>query len=428
MKYFSIFMLIHFSIITSASEVSVKTTNKKEIFLQGSDCKKLRKSEDDILNWTEKVEDHRPKSTDCFCKDEVCSINVTNSVPLFARKWHGVLSKTLSGNCWNTMFNANGILPFTRMTYPEELRFLLNSPIICKERPVSEPNQSGDMILIRHNDTDENEREIHGFVYINDELAFQKEGLGGGEPIEVIESRYAFENITSSICRKVDGNPPTDLQVAKKCPVYANVYSCSSIKQVLKSKEDQITNSTKEKLIQIDNIECDLQNKNNSPISQVNPNLLNSMKASLEVLKKWAENNSTKSENEIDQFFVSYILNRTVSSIGHINDSFERINEAKMNGKVGNELDESVETSERELAEKYVTWKNQVDISYSLLDFTNKYKRLPADTSKSSSEEKVLFLKLKEFDIPSRLHDNPEQFEFYLHPDVYRSLIKSIKT
>lgn len=426
MKYFSIFLLLFLIANALASEVSVITTNEREILLKGKDCSKLKKSEEDILSWTEKVDGLKPERSKCFCKNTDCTINVTQSVPFFAKKWQGVISKILSGNCWNTMFRANGILPSIRMSYPEELRFLLNSPTICKERPVSEPNQSGDMILIRTNQRslNESEREIHGFVYINDELAFQKEGPGAGEPIEVVESRYAFENITNPVCKKVDGNPPTDPQVANSCQLYANVYSCSSLKEVMKNKNDQIGKLTTEKLNQIDGLECHLQNYNNSPLSIMNMNSLHSLEGSFEVLKKWAEENSTNSQNEFDAFLINYILNRADSSIKHIHESAERINEVMGSGKVGTELDKDVEDSERKLADKYAIWKDQIDVCYELLDFSNKYKRLPTNDLKSSSEEKAFFLRLKEFDLFTKIQNNPEQFEIYLHPDVYRVLIK----
>ena len=104
MRYFHICALLFLIVNTFASEVAVITTNEREIILQGTDCKQLQKSEEDILHWTEKVEGHKTASANCICKNAICTINVTNSVPLFVKKWHGIPSKTLSGNCGTVKF------------------------------------------------------------------------------------------------------------------------------------------------------------------------------------------------------------------------------------------------------------------------------------------------------------------------------------
>lgn len=427
MSFFNLFLSLFFVINASATEVTVVTTNNRQIILEGSNCKELKKSEADILTWTEKVEGKKRSSGSCVCNDSICSLNVTEAVPLFAKEWHNIPSKTLSGNCWNTVLRVNEILPSTRMTYPEELRFILNSPIICKEKAISASNESGDMIVIRDNNLklNENERELHAFIYINENLSFQKKGPGAGEPVEIVNSKYAYTFITNPICKKVDGNPPTDPEVAKRCSYYANVYSCSSIKDVMKKNQDQLSNSTKEQLKNIDQVENSLQTINNLPITQAEASL-NSVIDSLLPIKNWGEDHLSKSQNETDKFFIEYILNRTQSSLEHIKEANDRISSSKdqfpdMNGE---KLDKAVEQNEKIIADWYISWKKETDIYYLLLDFTNKYRRLPANNAESI-DEKELFSKLEELKFFMKVQMMPERFEIYLHPDVYKEILKN---
>jgi len=140
-------------------------------------------------------------------------------------------------NCWNTSLFISEIAQYRRAVAEEEMTYWMNSPL-CKELAVNEEARAGDIITIRSNNG-ESVLEMHGFTYLTKESSFSKSGFDIQFPYEFVTSEYVYQLFAlgdygdykaNPDCRRVKGIP--DLT---KCPVYANVFRCTSYKNFLNS-------------------------------------------------------------------------------------------------------------------------------------------------------------------------------------------------
>lgn len=227
MKTFIIFIFVffNFSALSQTQLFNDQVRVSKErgrIYLIGQDCKVLDKEGEALSKWTTSIKEQAQNKA-CSCSRGVCKKEVTTALPEFVEAYQFKHVPTDGPNCWNATLVAAKIVPQVRYTSDLEMNFWMYSPL-CTERRPGEPPQPGDIIAIR----DSTYKEVHGFVYISENLSFSKNGYDREVPYSLQDPNVVFDVYrVPENCRRVHGTAPS-------CSAYANYYSCMSMDDYLK--------------------------------------------------------------------------------------------------------------------------------------------------------------------------------------------------
>ncbi len=136
-------------------------------------------------------------------------------------------------NCFNLALVLNHILPSLRFSSPDEIGFYINSPL-CRKLQDGEPRRYGDIGLIYLSSKKPIE-EYHGFIYINENLAYSKNGDGIFKPssylLQSLENVYnTYDVPLTSECRQ------NQLKIPSRCGQAASFHRCESMQNYLSRK------------------------------------------------------------------------------------------------------------------------------------------------------------------------------------------------
>jgi hypothetical protein len=208
-----------------------------------------------------------------------CEVDITRCVPEHVAKYQGVDSATGGPNCWNLVLVMKGILPNLRYSSDAEMTFYMRPPL-CQQVG-DKDKRAGDIGAVRY----EKKEEIHGFIYVNDKLAYSKNGMTGP---------YQLQSLDNVLDLYIEG-ARTDV----------SYFRCDSMSEYLKKNPD-IPRKLLETYDQLGNFENCLERfvVSNEPLSnEAKSSIIDTGKALAEYLVE--QRKSGKNLNEKETFVIA---------------------------------------------------------------------------------------------------------------------------
>lgn len=206
------------------------------------DCNNLQKNINAIREWTtsrsNKCELDQPKQI----SNNTCSVDVSKCLPPEVVSYHGKKSPVHGPNCWNLALVMAKVVPALRHTTQEEMAFFMNSPL-CKEIGPSEPRLPGDIGAIR---TLNSGAEVHGFMWISDELVFSKNGASKEQPYALQSFKgvqQVYSKLQQKLCKK---------QKNTECETKIQTLRCETMDSYLENKERNTPKKIQEAFIRLE--------------------------------------------------------------------------------------------------------------------------------------------------------------------------------
>jgi hypothetical protein len=176
-------------------------------------------------------------------------MDVTNCVPDHVAKYAGKSPKLLGANCWNLAMVFKGILPALRYSTPDEMAFFMRSPL-CRPLEPGEKRMAGDIGSIRAKekalqyvpckpgigtqcDGDYSIGEYHAFIYISDNLVYEKDGYGE-YPYNIIDTKTLHSDDFYPVPDKPECRE-NQSKISDECPRAMSYYRCSSMDSYVKA-------------------------------------------------------------------------------------------------------------------------------------------------------------------------------------------------
>ncbi len=201
--------------------VSVGRDGDGALLLSGADCGTLERQAAALGAWRTRLHEETGATGVCRCAGETCELRVASVAPDFVNRMHGVKAGRWGPNCWDTALVSDKILSAPSFTSPEEMAFWMKSPL-CRAVGVREVPRPGDIIALR----DQAGEEVHGFIYLTEELSFSKNYLTVAAPyaLQSPDDVYA-EFPVDKECR----NPGS----SAACAVRSDYFRCSTLQDYL---------------------------------------------------------------------------------------------------------------------------------------------------------------------------------------------------
>jgi len=167
-------------------------------------------------------------------------------------------------NCWNTTLTVSGLNEVLRFTSSQEFAGVLESQR-CQEISYAH-RRPGDIVRLR----DDN-HEIHGLIYISDDLCFSKNGSSQ-------RSKYDIQS-TADVLSRYEVLPPCDQGRGNKCTKYAQYYRCQSSDYQLPYSSELAPISE-----QLEHLECEVSNLVFTQSNPIDSKLIHLLRQSLQIV------------------------------------------------------------------------------------------------------------------------------------------------
>lgn len=244
------FFLIFLS--TSLYGFEVKRVNER-IILYGSEqkyCDKMPKEILNLKNWSASLDENKSMPVPEIKpgnKIGSCYVDITDCVPEFVKKYQDVNPSISGPNCWNIALVFAKVVPGLRYTSPEEFAFYLSSPL-CKKIQESD-KQAGDIGVTRAILNNGTIKEIHGYIYISNNLVFAKQNNDNTSPYKIQTMK---ENDRLGALESISYSPLCD---KKYCSVRKEFFRCEPLKNYLSAHSVE-EKEVKSAFLQMENEEC----------------------------------------------------------------------------------------------------------------------------------------------------------------------------
>ncbi|WP_374035513.1 hypothetical protein ACES2I_07305 [Bdellovibrio bacteriovorus] len=164
-----------------------------------------------------------------------CNLDITDCVPEHVVKYHGANPEVDGPNCWNLSLVMSKILPAMRYSTPEEMNFYMRPPL-CRALKDGEKKEPGDVGAIRQITGLNKTTEYHGFIYIDEKVAYSKNGFSSMAPYELqtLDKVYkTYEVPNKQECRQnvINGK-------SSQCGQAVAFFRCDSMENYLKSNQN----------------------------------------------------------------------------------------------------------------------------------------------------------------------------------------------
>ncbi|AFY01281.1 hypothetical protein Bdt_1586 [Bdellovibrio bacteriovorus str. Tiberius] len=166
---------------------------------------------------------------------ESCNFDITDCVPEHVVKYHGATPEVDGPNCWNLSLVMSNILPSMRYSTPEEMNFYMRPPL-CRALKDGEKKEPGDVGAIRQIAGVGKTNEYHGFIYIDEKIAYSKNGFSSMAPyaLQTLDKVYkTYEVPNKQECRQNVINAKSS-----KCGQAVAFYRCDSMENYLKNNQN----------------------------------------------------------------------------------------------------------------------------------------------------------------------------------------------
>lgn len=229
------------------------------LILKDTNCDRLKKAQLSLKLWTESAHKNRtcPPLEKVESEGGLCFVEVTKCVPDHVKKYQNVKPEKQGPNCWNLSLVMKEILPGLRYSTPEEMSFYMRPPL-CRSLKNNEKRMPGDVGAISGIHGGRIQEEIHGFIYVSDDLVYSKNGFAADSPYEVqpLEKMFDLYDVSKGEeCRK------NSINLKSKCTNVASYYRCDSMDNYLK-KQNKLAPEIKASLKSLNTYEQCLQKSN----------------------------------------------------------------------------------------------------------------------------------------------------------------------
>jgi hypothetical protein len=191
--------LFFVALIFSTTQAQEIIRKNDRLFLKTNTCSEGAAVVGDLDLWLKTSTPKKCITT--YQQNQFCEHDITECVPEHVKRYQGVHASLRGPNCWNLALVMSQILPNLRYSDPEEISFYMQPPL-CNSVPSGEKRSPGDIGLIRNVDSEKigfgPKGEVHGFIYINNDLVYSKNGLGKENPyaIQSAEKMYSEYPLT----------------------------------------------------------------------------------------------------------------------------------------------------------------------------------------------------------------------------------------
>lgn len=197
--------------------IVVRRDEDGALSLSGGDCPMLERQSAALAEWKNRLHESAGAAESCRCASDGCSLRIQAAAPDFVNRYHGVKAGRWGPNCWNTALVSNKILSVTGFSSPEEMSFWMKSPL-CRPLREGERAGPGDIVAIR----DQSGQEVHGFVYLTEDLSFSKNYLTVAAAYALQSPQEVYgEFPVSEACRKPGA-------AAADCAARADYFRCGT--------------------------------------------------------------------------------------------------------------------------------------------------------------------------------------------------------
>lgn len=238
MPFINRFSFIFFSLIFGDPRGSVEIKQvKDQILIEAVRYEDLESIKRTLNAWlqTRNESDHcdlspLPQNRDSSSGKFVADI--THCLPARLRKHLNTNPEHSGPNCWNSALNLAGILPALRLSPADEMAFYMRSPL-CRPLQNNETRNSGDIGAIRQFD-ESGTKEVHGFIYISDNLAFSKDNYSFLTSYELI----SLDNLLDFWSVPKKNNCRTNQFETSSCGRATTYFRCSSLEEYFSQHTD----------------------------------------------------------------------------------------------------------------------------------------------------------------------------------------------
>lgn len=281
----------------------------KAIVMSGAKCDELKTEVEAIKNWSESMGESVKCSVAYSEIQETgkCEVDISSCVPLHVSLFQDNKSKFRGPNCWNLSLLLSKIVPAMRYSQPKEMSFYMRAPL-CRNLLNGEQRKPGDIGVIRRvNDRKllrpASFNEVHGFIYVSDNLVYSKNGMGEFVPFRLQD----FEGVLTKY--KVSTKPDcrsNELDTDSKCGVATAYYRCDSFKGYLENNKT-IPKEILQEIKVMENFEMSLEKQtiNDRILSKENRlNLVKSIKELTEFVEDKVDEDITMGMSTEDKNFI----------------------------------------------------------------------------------------------------------------------------
>ena len=298
--------------------VSVERDVKGTLLMKGASCELIQKQGVALSHWKEKLHEGTSSLESCQCKSQGdCSMSIDSVLPKFVAEIYGTKAEYGGPNCWNAVLVAGKFIPNLRFSTPEEMSFWMDSPL-CREMESSEVLQPGDIMAIRH----VGEGEVHGFVYVTDELTFSKNAYYRKDAYLLQNPDPIFTQYGAPEgCRKKESAKDP------KCRNYVTYYRCGLLDDYLAARKNSISESFEISSKQLFNVECELSDlvffgRGNPVLKEKKNQILLQAKNAMDVIAALATKEAARADLSEDERFLWKSLIVRADAVLHQIDFF----------------------------------------------------------------------------------------------------------
>lgn len=228
------FVVFLFLLQTHAFEVS-KKSGKLTLSADCAEGKTVYKS---LSRWNTNARTGKtcsPSSGTPSGSGDTCDFDITSCVPEHVVTFHGAKPEVDGPNCWNLSLVMSSVLPALRYSTPQEMNFYMRPPL-CRVLKRGEKKEPGDIGAIRRVGDFGNTKETHGFIYIDDKIAYSKNGFSKVAPYELqkLDKVYNLYGVPNKPECRQNGMSPESSQ----CQQAVDFFRCDSMGTYLKKNKD----------------------------------------------------------------------------------------------------------------------------------------------------------------------------------------------
>lgn len=214
------------------TEAQVIERKQGRLILKDNDCERLKRAQTSLKFWTESLNKKRscPPLEKIRNDGTSCQADITDCVPEHVKTYQGISTEMQGPNCWNLSLVMKEILPGLRYSTAEEMAFYMRPPL-CRELKNNQKRLPGDVGAIRGIFDGQVDEEIHGFLYISEDLAYSKNGFKNDAPFEIQPLTKMFDLYEVS---KGDECRQNSINFNSKCKNVVSYFRCDSMESYLK--------------------------------------------------------------------------------------------------------------------------------------------------------------------------------------------------
>jgi hypothetical protein len=221
-------MSIRLCVYAVAALLSSFVHAEEKSFPLQAPCEVVRKELSALRQWTTSRNETCDLPPMQSLPNNTCKVEMKHCLPKEVLQYDGTGPATDGPNCWNLALVMSGAVPALRYSTPEEMAFFMNSAL-CRKLGPEEKHEPGDVGAIRING-----EELHGFMWISDDIVFSKNGSS-------LRSTYEVQS-KDGMLKIYNDDQTADCKAKKleKCDIRVETMRCQSMASYLKDPHSNL--------------------------------------------------------------------------------------------------------------------------------------------------------------------------------------------